>query len=241
MSKGQQLFDYQKISINMAKLRTHGQSFEIVVDPDLAIDFKNGKEIGIRDVLKAEEIFSDANKGLHAAEIELQRVFQTKDPLQVADKILRDGEIQLTAEYREKLRAEKKQRILGIIHRNGIDPKSKLPHPLQRLENAFDQAKIHIDEFKKAEDQVNDILKKLLPILPIRFAKKEIQITIPAEHATKLYGRISKYGDIKKEQWMNDGSWFAVVEIPAGLQNEFFDELNKETHGNIDTKILSER
>jgi len=36
---------------------------------------------------------------------------------------------------------------------------------------------------------------------------------------------------------MNDGSWHAVVEIPAGLQNEFFDELNKETHGNIHTKI----
>ncbi|MFC2136136.1 SBDS family ribosome assembly factor, partial [Bacteroidota bacterium] len=51
---------------------------------------------------------------------------------------------------------------------------------------------------------------------------------------------VQHLGEIKKEQWMNDGSWFAVVEIPAGLQNEFFDELNKETHGNIETKIISE-
>ncbi|MFH1770850.1 MAG: ribosome assembly factor SBDS [archaeon] len=238
--KGQQLFDYKKIDINTAKLKTHGQSFEIVVDPDLAIDYKQGKKVEIREVLHAEDIFSDANKGLHASETDMKKIFGTSDTLQVAEKILADGDIQLTAEYRERIRAEKLKRILHIIHKNGIDPKTKLPHPMQRLENAFNEAKIHIDEFKRAEDQVNEIIKRLTPILPIRFAKKEIQLIVPAEHAAKLYGHVTKFGEIKKEQWMNDGSWFAVVEIPAGLQNEFFDELNKETHGNIETKIISE-
>lgn len=240
MVKGQQLFDYKKIDINTAKLKTHGQNFEIVVDPDLAISHKQGKEVDIREVLHAEDIFSDANKGLHASEKDMKKIFGTSDTLQVAEKILSNGEIQLTAEYRDRIRAEKLKRILNIIHKNGIDPKTKLPHPVQRLENAFNEAKIHIDEFKKAEDQVNEIVKRLTPILPIRFAKKEIQLIVPAEHAAKLYGHVTKFGEIKKEQWMNDGSWFAVVVIPAGLQNEFFDELNKETHGNIDTKILSE-
>ncbi|NQU99068.1 ribosome assembly factor SBDS [Candidatus Woesearchaeota archaeon] len=240
MSKGQQLFDYQKISINTAKLKTHGINFEVVVDPDLAINFKEGKNVEIREILHAEDIFSDANKGLHASEKDMKKVFGTKEVLDVAKKILEDGEVQLTAEYRERVRAEKKKRILDIIHRNGIDPKTKLPHPIQRLENAFNEAKIHIDEFRKPEDQVNEIVKRLTPIIPIRFAKKEIQLIVPAEHAAKLYGKVQHFGEIKKDQWMNDGSWFAVVEIPAGLQNEFFDELNKETHGNIETKILSE-
>ena len=64
MTKGQQLFDHQKISINLARLKTHGLNFEIVVDPDLAIDFKHGKDVEIRELLKAEEVFVDANKGL---------------------------------------------------------------------------------------------------------------------------------------------------------------------------------
>ncbi|MFH1589316.1 MAG: ribosome assembly factor SBDS [archaeon] len=241
MAKGQQLFDYKKIDINTAKLKTHGQTFEIVVDPDLAIKFKQGEEVDVREVLHAEEIFSDANKGLHAPESEIKKIFGTTDSLQVAKKILTDGEIQLTAEYRDKVRAEKKKRIIDIIYKNGIDPKTKLPHPIQRLENAFNEAKIHIDELKRAEDQVTEIVKRLMPVLPIRFARKEIQLVVPAEHAARLYGHVTKFGDIKKEQWMNDGSWFAVVEIPAGLQNEFFDELNKETHGNIEAKILGEK
>lgn len=238
--KGQQLFDYQRISINLGRLKTHGLNFEVVIDPDLAIDFKQGKEVDMNEVLKAEEVFTDANKGLHASEHEIQNVFGTTDVLKVAKKILEDGEIQLTAEHREKVRADKKKRIIDIIHMNGIDPKTKLPHPIVRLENAFNEAKVHIDEFKKAEDQVNDILKKLTPILPIRFAKKEIQLIIPAEYAARIYGKIQHFANIKKEEWLNDGSWLGVVEIPAGLQNEFFDELNRETHGNIETKILSE-
>jgi|FLOH01.1.fsa_nt_gi ribosome maturation protein SDO1 len=238
--KGQQLFDHQKISINVARLKTHGIIFEIVVDPDLAVEFKSGKKIEIQEVLNAEEIFSDANKGLHASETDMNAIFKSTNVLEVAKKILEEGEIQLTAEYREQLRAEKKKRIIDIIHRNGIDPRTKSPHPIQRLENAFDEAKVKIDEFRKAEDQVSDILKRLTSILPIRFAKKEIQIIVPAEHATKLYGKVQQFAEMKKDQWMNDGSWLAIVEIPAGLQDEFYDILNKETHGNVDVKILNE-
>ena len=62
---------------------------------------------------------------------------------------------------------------MEIIHRNGVDPKTKLPHPIQRLENAFEEAKIKIDERRSAEDQVKEILDKLRPVLPISFEKKE--------------------------------------------------------------------
>ena len=199
--KGQQLFDHQKIDINLGRLKTHGNIFEVVVDPDLAIDFRNGVKVDLEDVLKAQEVFNDANKGLQASEEEIKTVFGTNDPIEVAKKILKEGEIQLTAEYREKVRAQKKSKIINIIQRNAIDPKSGMPHPLNRIENAFAEAKIHINEFKKAEDQVSEIVKKLTPVLPIRFAQKILQVIIPAEHASKIYGKIQSLGQIKKEEW----------------------------------------
>ena len=239
MTKGQQLFDHKKIDINTAKLKTHGQVFEIVVDPDLAIAYKQGKkDLDKREVLKAQEIFADANKGLMASETEVEKVFGTTEPLEVAEQILQKGDIQLTSDYREKVRQEKKNKILDTIHRNGVDPRNNSPHPRQRLENAFHEANIHIDEFKKARDQVDEIVKKLTPILPISFEKKQIEVKVDSQHATRLYGRIQSMAKIKKEEWLNDGSWFAIVEIPAGLQDDFFDELNKETHGEVETKIL---
>ncbi|MFH1505479.1 MAG: ribosome assembly factor SBDS [archaeon] len=233
-----QTFDGEKVHFNLARLKKGGKAFELVINPDLAIDYKHGKEVDMRELLKAEQVFFDAKKGDIASEHLMQETFGTSDPLKVADIILKEGEIQLTEEYRERLKEEKRKKIIAIIHLNGVDPKTGLPHPPQRLENAFSEAKIHIDLWKKPEDQVQDILQKIRPVLPISFETKEVEIHVPSEYAAKLYSTVKGYGKILKDNWMNDGSWLCVVEIAAGLQADFFDELNNKTHGNVEAKIL---
>ena len=50
----------------IARLESYGEKFEILVDPDLAADFRNPdneKEINIEDILAVEEIFKDSKKG----------------------------------------------------------------------------------------------------------------------------------------------------------------------------------
>lgn len=235
MSKGM-TFDHEKVSFNLAKYKKEGRIFEVVIDPDLAVKYADGEEIDIVDVLKSEDIFSDAKKGEIAAD--LKSVFDTENILKVAEKIIKEGEIQLTAEYRQKVRDQKKKQILQIVHKNGVDPKTHLPHPMTRLENAFDEAKVRIDERAKAEDQVQEVLKQLRPILPIKIELKEIALHIPGEFAGKTYGTVTAFGSILSEEWQNDGSWVCVVEIPGGLESEFFDKLNSITHGDMESKIV---
>lgn len=231
-------YDKEKISLNLARLKKAGETFEIDVNPELAIQFKEGEEIDIKDILNAEKIFADAKKGMLASETAMQTVFETDDELEIAKIILTEGEIQLTAEHRQKIRNQKRKKILDTIHRNGVDPKSKLPHPMQRLENAFEEAKIKIDEHKSIEKQVSDILKKLRPILPIKFGTTEIALTFPGNYAAKSYSTVKGFGTIKKEEWKNDGSWFVVIEIPSGMQNDFYEQVNSVTHGQVESKIL---
>lgn len=232
------IFDHERVSFNVARLRTHGETYEVAIDPDAAIAYREGRGTDIREVLKAEKVFFDARKGELASEERQKEVFGTADPLAVAKEILARGEVQLSSEYREKLRADKLKRILGLIHVNAVDPRTKLPHPPVRIENALRQANIHIDEHKRAEDQVADVVRALTPILPIRFETRTIQLHVPANYAPKLYGAVAGFGKIKKEDWLNDGSWLVDVEIPAGLQTEFFDEMNSRTHGSVEAKIL---
>lgn len=231
-------FDKERFSINIARIKKSGNVFEIPIDADLAIDYKKGKAIDIRDILKSEHIFSDAKKGLRASDHLLQQFFGTPDPLKVADIILKEGEIQLTAEHREKMREEKIRRVIDIIHRNGVDPRTDAPHPITRIENAFDQAKIKVDDMKSAEEQVEDILKQLRPIMPIRFEIKELQVHIPAVHAAKAYSVVKHFSKMLKEDWLNDGSLLAVVELPGGLEQEFYDKVNKATHGEAECKVI---
>lgn len=223
-------------SMNLAKLKKGADNFEIVVDPNKAMQFKKG--VGdIRDVLVYPKIFSDAKKGMTSPENRIKAVFGTTDVNEAAKKIIQEGTVQVTAEYRNAQAEQKKKRIIDIIHRNGIDPRTNAPHPLSRIEAAIAEAKIKIDENKPAEEQVQDILKKILPIIPIKFAKKEIQLTISAQYAGKSYQAIRQTGKIIKETWNNDGSWTGLIEIPGGMEQELYDKLNSITHGTLQAEV----
>ena len=222
----------------IARLKTHGENFEIVVDCDKAIELKQGKNINLNDVLATDAVFKDVKKGERASEKELEDLFGTSDHLEISEEIIRKGEVQLTQDHMNKLREEKRKQIVNLIHKNGIDSKTNLPHPPQRIENALEEAKFNVDPFRSAEEQIKDALSKIKSIIPVRFEKRKIQLKVPHEFASKSYSVIKRTCNILDEKWQNDGSWLGSVEIPAGIQEEFFSELNSITHGKVETKVL---
>jgi ribosome maturation protein SDO1 len=233
-------FDKERVSMDIARLRKGSNVFEIVINPDLALDYRNNKPVDLRDILIDEKIFSDAKKGMLASENEMEKLFKTAEPLRVAEIILKQGDVHLTADYKAKLLEEKRRRIISIIQTNGVDPRTKLPHPATRINNAFEEAKVKIDEHKSAEDQIEDVLKALRPILPIKFEVKKVEIMLPAKYSGKLHSIVKGFGKILKQDWNNDGSVSAVVEVPGGLEPDFYDKLNNFTSGSVETRTLNE-
>ncbi|NTV23388.1 MAG: ribosome assembly factor SBDS [Nanoarchaeota archaeon] len=233
-------YDQEPVSFNLAKLKRGGEHFEVVIDPDKIIDYKKGKITEVREVLQVVDVFSDAKRAMIASHDHIKSIFGTSDMLVVAKIILDQGDVQFTQEYRENKRAEKRNKILDIIVRNAVDPRTGFPHPRTRIENAFEEAKIKIDDMKDAEDQVQHIVSALKPILPIKFAMKEIEVIVPPPYATKAYPVIERYGKIISDNWLGNGSFNCVVDLPAGLQNDFFDAINKFTKGEVTIKVLRE-
>ncbi len=225
----------KRASLHLARLKKEGETFEISIDADKAIAFRNGEDISVREILEVEQIFSDAQKGMIAPADSLRKVFETEDTIEVAERILKTGEVQLTSEYRDQLREQKRKRLVDLIHRNGVDPQGR-PHPPQRIENAIAEAKAQIDDNKSAEDQLADVVKQIQTVLPIRFETRKLEVVIPAEHAGKAYSVLKNYGTLEKDEWQNDGSLFAVVSMPAGLAEDFESQLNSITHGNVEIK-----
>ncbi len=223
--------------INTARLKKGSDVFEIVIEPETAIAARHGKA-DIRDALKVQKVFSDAKKGMLASEQRMQAIFGTTDPLEVAKKIIADGNIQVTSEYRQKLMEQKKRQIVEFIRCNGVDPRTHAPHPAQRIEAAIAEAKVRIDEFKPAEQQVQEVLKALRPILPIKFEMKEIELIIPAQFASKAHNTLKLMGKILREEWQSDGSWKGIIEIPGGMEQELYDKLNALTHGELVSKVI---
>ena len=171
----------------------------------------------------------------------MQAIFGTTDHLKVAAEIIRKGEVQLTTEHKNKLLAEKKRQIIALLHRNAINPQNNLPHPISRIEAAINEARIKVDEFRTAEDQFKDVVKAINAILPIKVETRTIEIAMPAQYAVKAFHALKSHGKILNEEWKNDGSLLASMELPAGMQEDLENELNKISHGNVDIRIISAR
>lgn len=239
MAHPQQIYDRERLSLNVARIRRGGDRFEILLkDPDRAIAFRQGQTTDMRDVLQTQQIFSDAKKGLIASENKLAELFATTDPLKVAQIILRKGEIRLTAEYQRGVIEQKKKKIIDFIHINTVDPHTGLPHPVKRIELAMAQAKVHIDPFDTISYQISKIITALQPIIALKIEKLRVAVTISARCAGRAYSTLKGKYVLSKEKWGQDGSIWFELEAPAGLKPDIYNLINKLTTGEAQIEEL---
>jgi len=222
----------------IARLERRGETFEILVDPDNALKYRMGEKIPISKIVVYEEVYRDARKGIRAGEERLKKAFGTTDFMKIAEIILREGVVHITAEQRRRLIEEKKKQIIDFISKNAIDPRTNLPHPPQRIELAMEEVGVQIDPFKDAKEQALKIIEKLRTVLPLKTGVLKFKIRLPADIAAKAYGVVKSMGKIVQEQWGKDGSWTSIVEVPTGLHVDLIDRLNKISSGRVEVVQL---
>ncbi|GAB3025559.1 ribosome assembly factor SBDS [Natronobiforma cellulositropha] len=226
-----------------ARLESHGARFEVLVDPDAALAIKRGEFDGeIEDVIAAEDVFDNAATGDRPAETDLEKAFETTDPLEIIPQVIERGEIQITADQRREMQEQKRRQLITTIARNAINPQmDDAPHPPERIENALEEAGFTVDPMTPVEEQVDEALDALRPVIPIRFEEVSIAVQLPAEYAGSAQAKVRQYGDLEREEWQPDGSWIGVVTFPAGLQNDFYDVVNEHTSGEAETQIVKDK
>ncbi|MDD1768685.1 MAG: ribosome assembly factor SBDS [Methanomassiliicoccales archaeon] len=222
----------------IARLESHGESFEVLIDPKVVNHLRDGQEVDLIDYMVVDEVFRNARKGTRASEDKVKEIFGTTDPIEVAKQIILKGEVQLTTQQRREMQEAKRKRIVAEIARNAINPQTGGPHPPQRIEMAMEEARVHIDPFKSVEAQIKTVLDALRPLIPIRFDKIRIAVKLTGEEYGRCYEDMAHIGRITKEEWQQNGNWIGVVELPAGMRDDFLGRLNEKTKGNVETKIL---
>jgi ribosome maturation protein SDO1 len=222
----------------VARWEHAGSRFEVLVDPLAVQDIKDGKNVDISDKLALDQVFKDAKKGDKISEEHLEKVFHTRSVAQIALEIVRKGEVQVTTEQRHQLQQAKWSQIVNQIARNAMNPQTGAPHPAARIEAAMKEAKVHIDPFRPSDQQMQEVLEKLRPLLPIRLDTVRVKIKVRGQDYPKVVGDLKGLGKILEESWLGDGSWSGILEIPAGVQTELYSRLNARTKGAIETSLV---
>ena len=213
----------------LARLEKGGKRYEALVDPDLVEQWKeDASSIDLDDFMAMDEIFHDARAGERPTEEALMNTFQTLNVEAILNIILDKGSIQLTTAQRKARVENMRQQIIHHIHSQAIDPKSKSPHPRTRIELALDESKYSVDPFKRLENQVKDAIAKLKPLIPLSFESVRLAFRIPGS----AYGSVSQLlrPYQKKEQWLENGDWACVVELPAGMKGDLIGQVLKRAN-----------
>lgn len=211
----------------IAKLEIKGKKFEILVDPFKAFEYKQGKQYKIEEILAVNDIFKDARKAERVPASELQETFKTTDIFRIAEEILKKGEIQIPTELKRKLIEEKKNQIINLISRRFINPQNNLPHPPQRISLALEQAKVNIDPFIDAEIQLENIVKELKKIIPLKLEYTIFEVKIPIQYASKIINELKKAKlNVFDERW-TENYLFVKVKIISASKDELLNLLYK--------------
>jgi len=223
--------------VTIVRYTYSGDKFELLVKPDPAFDYKIGKITEISKVLVSDEIYTDSSKGTRVPNEKLEQVFKTNDPTKIAEIIMKKGELNLTTEQRRKMIAEKRKQIITFISKTYVDPRSHLPHPPLRIEQAMNDGRVSIDPFRNTDEQVKDVVEKLRPIIALKSENIVLEISIPAQFVAQSYTVLKSTGTLKKEDWQPNGSLKAILEIPAGARPNVIDRLGSITKGTATVEV----
>lgn len=218
-----------------ARIKKAGKHFEILVNLDDAMKFRKGESNFIQ--AETDIIFRDLKKGERAPESDLSEAFKTTDVNEIVKKIVKEGEILTTQEFRDAEHEKKIKQVVDFIAKNAVDPKTLMPITPERIKSALEQAHVNIKN-ASIESQANDILDELRKVLPIKLHTRKIKIVIPAIQTGKAYGVVSHY--MESENWLNNGDLEVIVSVPAGMLIDFYDKLNSVTHGSALTEEIKE-
>ena len=224
--------------VTVVRYSFEGEKFEILVKPDPALDFKLGKKKDISSVLVSDEIYTDSNKGTKPSTEKLLKAFKTDNETEIAQKILEKGDLNLTTDQRRKMVEGKKKQIVEFIAKTFVDPRTHLPHPPLRIEQAMKDARVSIDPQKTVDEQIKDVVEKLRSIIPLKSENLSLEIIVPAQYASQSYAVLKSVGSLKKEEWQNNGSLKAILEIPAAARPNVIDKLGSITKGSATVEVM---
>lgn len=215
----------------VARIKIKGKHYETHVNLEEALKVKAGKG-DMLSALESNAVFYDVKKGNIASKADLLDAFGTDNIHEVAKKIILSGEVQKTQDFRDAEKDAKIKQVINLIMKNAVDQHGR-PYTEERIKRAVEEVHYNFDN-KPAEQQVTPLIEKLKTVIPIKMETKKIKLTIPAQYTGQVYGLLKDYKE--SEDWLANGSLSAIINIPAGMQIDFYDKLNNITHGSVQSE-----
>lgn len=221
----------------IVKYKSGKNAFEVLCVPGTVLKYRDG-QLGLDKTLFAENVYKNFSTGDRAKESELQEAFGTTNEMECIKKIMDEGEYSLSTKERQELVEKKKKEMITYVHKQYIDPRTKVPHPISRIEGVFKDMKLMVDPFKSAEKQVEAIFSKLVEKMPLKKTLVYATLKLKHQYLGKVMPVAHKWAKVSGEQYNHEGVAMDLSIVPGDYES-LVNELHNLTKGDYSLELES--
>lgn len=149
-------------NIALIKYKANGKRFEIACFKNQVLNWRNGVEPNLSEVLQSEEVYVNAAQGEVAKKTLLEECFPGKTKQEILMLILDKGEMQISQKERDALMETLTNDILNIVSTKIVHPKTKRVFSIETIRAAVKDSGIMFNLSKSAKKQAMDAVKVLV-------------------------------------------------------------------------------
>lgn len=175
-------------NVAVVRLKSHGIRFEVACFKNKILNYRDGVETNIDEVLQARTVFSNVSKGHIAKQDDIKKAFGTTDIDIVCKKILDKGELQVSEREREATLDNMVKDISGLVSERVTNPITGLPLTTTMIETSLKKIGFSVKMGQPPKKQALKAIEKLCNAFPdyIARAQMRIKILMKADYKEKI-------------------------------------------------------
>lgn len=168
-------------NVAVVRMNRHGLRFEVACYRNKILNYRQGIETDLSEVLQIDRVFTNVSKGDLAPAKNLMKAFETSDQEQVCRIILDKGQIQVSDMERSATLENTAREVANMVATKCVHPVSERPYTTNQIRDAMKKSEFSVHPTRSVKQQFLDCVKAIQEkgILPIRRAMMEAAIVMP--------------------------------------------------------------
>lgn len=163
-------------------MQRHGKRFEVACYRNKILNYRQGIETDLSEVLQTDRVFTNVSKGQFASSKDLQTAFGTTDQEEVCKIILDNGQIQVSDLERNATLENTAREVANMVASKCVHPDSNRQYTVTQIRDAMKKAEFSVQPVtsRTVKQQFLDCVKAIQEkkVLEIQRAKMELSMVL---------------------------------------------------------------
>ena len=167
-------------NVAVVRLSRGGHRFEVACYRNKIVNYRQGTETDLSEVLQTERIFTNVSKGQFANSKTLQKCFGTTDEEEVCRFILANGDVQVSDQERAAQLESTAREVASMVSEKCVHPISRRPYTMPQIRDGMKAAGVMVHPTRNIKQQFLDCVRLLQEkrTLEIERAKMKLAIVL---------------------------------------------------------------